>query len=69
MSSRLEKAEARANEFIKKYEESKQNYFRIRDERDRLRAEIDKAKGSAQSISTSGDGGKQSSSAAGAMGA
>lgn len=52
LNGRLVKAEARANELQKKYDESKKNYLRIREERDRLKAEVEQAaaKGTAVSM-------------------
>jgi len=51
LNGRLVTAENKANELAKKYEESKRNYMRIREERERLKAELDQAK-SASGLST-----------------
>jgi len=45
LNTRLVAAESRANEVQKKHEESKRNYLRIRDERERLRGELEQARG------------------------
>lgn len=45
LNVRLVAAESRANEVQKKHEESKRNYLRIRDERERLKAELEQVKG------------------------
>ena len=45
LNGRLVSAEARANEVQKKYDECKRNYFKLRDERERLRSDLEKAKG------------------------
>ena len=41
MNERLVKAEARGNEYHKKYDESVTHYRRIREERDRLKGEVE----------------------------
>lgn len=41
LNDRLVKAESRANELQRKYDESKKNYMRIREERDRLKGELE----------------------------
>ncbi len=44
MNTKLVAAEASANELQKKYDESKRNYLRIRDERERLKSDLEAAK-------------------------
>lgn len=41
LNTKLVAAETSANELQKKYDESKRNYLRIRDERERLKAELE----------------------------
>ena len=54
LHGRVVVAESRANEVQKKYDECKRNYFKLRDERERLKVELEKVKG------TSGPAGEAS---------
>ena len=44
LNTRLVAAESKASELQKKYDESKRGYLRIREERERLKADLEKAK-------------------------
>lgn len=43
LNDKLSTSELRANELQKKYDDCKRNYFKIRDERERLKADVEKA--------------------------
>ena len=43
LNEKLCASEVRANELQKKYDDCKRNYFKIRDERERLKADAEKA--------------------------
>ena len=43
LNEKLSASEQRANELQKKYDDCKRNYFKIRDERERLKADVEKA--------------------------
>lgn len=54
LNGRVVAAETRANEAQKKYDDCKRNYFKLREERERLKAELEKAKGAAATASKTG---------------
>ncbi len=66
LNTKLVAAEASANELQKKYDESKRNYLRIRDERERLKSDLEAAKGLGGATTTSGAISTGEASAAGA---
>ncbi len=66
LNTKLVAAEASANELQKKYDESKRNYLRIRDERERLKADLEAAKSLGGATTTSGTISAGEASAAGA---
>jgi hypothetical protein len=45
LNRRLVTAEQRSNELQRKYDDSKRNYYKVRDERERLKIDLEKAKG------------------------
>jgi len=45
LASKLMAAEQRANDLQKKYDDSKRGYFKVREDREKLKAELEKAKG------------------------
>ena len=56
LHGRVVTAESRANEVQKKYDECKRNYFKLRDERERLRADLEKARGEVTTKAAGVDG-------------
>lgn len=66
LNTKLVAAETSANELQKKYDESKRNYLRIRDERERLKSDLEAAKSSGGATTTSGAISTGEASAAGA---